>query len=144
MYLAVLAIVSHRAGATVASQAIGAGASVLTGLRVALILLVLTECPVETRTATAREGVDFVNASSIIQTGAGRKEGNKVVSTDPPRVQSLLSEKDKLNVKIIKKPTNVIDVSEIQELRLTSRYIQECRVRTRFRQSPDDTRTQSC
>lgn len=73
LYLAVMSIVSYRAGATVGAQAISAGASILTGLRVALILLVLTKRPVKPRPATAREGVDVINASAIIQTGAGMK-----------------------------------------------------------------------
>lgn len=68
--LAVLSIVPHRAGAAVGAQAISAGASILTGLRIALILLILTECPVKTRTATTREGADAVNAGPIIETGA--------------------------------------------------------------------------
>lgn len=66
LYLAVLSIVSQGAGAAVVAQAISAGASILTGLRVALILLKLTEFPVKTRTATARKGVDAINASPII------------------------------------------------------------------------------
>jgi len=82
LYLAVMSIVSHGAGAAVGAQAIGAGASILTGLRVALVLLVLAERPVETGTATAREGVDVVNASPVVQTGAGREEDNNVVTTD--------------------------------------------------------------
>lgn len=71
LYLAVLSIVSYGAGAAVLAQAISADASILTGLRVALILLVLTESPVKTRPATTREGVDLINACPIIQTGAG-------------------------------------------------------------------------
>lgn len=66
--LAVLSIVSHRAGAAVGAQAISAGASILTGLRVALVLLVLTVRPVKTRAATAGKGVDVINASPVIQT----------------------------------------------------------------------------
>ncbi len=76
-YLAVLSIVSYGAVAAVGAQAISTGASILTGLRVTLILLKLTECPIKTRTATAREGVDIINASPVIQTGAGEKEKKK-------------------------------------------------------------------
>lgn len=79
LYLAVLSIVSYGAGAAVGAQAISAGASVLAGLRVALIMLILTECPVKPRTTTAREGVDLINASPIIQTGAGGMKTKKVV-----------------------------------------------------------------
>lgn len=68
-----MSIVSHGAGAAVAAQAIGTSASVLTGLRVALILLELAKCPVKTKRATAREGVDVIDASAVIQTGAGGK-----------------------------------------------------------------------
>lgn len=65
-HLAVLSIVSHRAGAAIGAQAISASPAIFTGLRVALILLELTEFPVKTRTATAREGVDAIIACSII------------------------------------------------------------------------------
>lgn len=77
-YLTVLSIVSHRAGAAISSQAISAGPSILTGLRVALILLVLTKCPIKTRTAAAREGVDVIDTGAIIQTGATMKEIKEV------------------------------------------------------------------
>lgn len=66
-YLAVLSIVSRRAGTAVGAQAVSAGASILAGLRVTFILLKLTERSVKTRTATARKGVDIINASPIIQ-----------------------------------------------------------------------------
>ena len=76
-YLAVLSTVSHGAGAAIGAQAISACSSILTGLRVALVLLVLTEFPVKTMTATAGEGVDVINASPIIQAGAaGRERSN--------------------------------------------------------------------
>lgn len=82
LYLAVLSIVSHGAGAAVGAQAVSAGASIFTRLRVALILLELTEIPVKTRTATAREAVNAINASPIIQAGAGGREEKKVVTND--------------------------------------------------------------
>lgn len=66
--LAVLSIVSHRAGAAVGAQAVGAGASILTGLRFALVLLVLTKRPMKTRATTAGKAVDVINASPVIQT----------------------------------------------------------------------------
>lgn len=66
-------MVSHRAGAAIGAQAIGAGPAILTGLRVALILLVLTEHPIKTRTATANEVIDPIYTSPIIQAGAGKK-----------------------------------------------------------------------
>lgn len=69
-YLTVLSTVSCRAGAAVRAQAVSADASIFTRLRVTLILLVFTEFPIKSRTATASEGVDIVNASPIIQTGA--------------------------------------------------------------------------
>ena len=65
-HLAVLSIVSHGAGAAIRAQAVSAGSSILTGLRIALILLILTEGPVKTKTATAREGVDVINANPIV------------------------------------------------------------------------------
>lgn len=74
LYLAVLSIVSHRAGAAIRSQAISAGPSILTGLGVALVLLVLTKRPIKTRTAAARECVDVIDACPIIKTRAGGKE----------------------------------------------------------------------
>lgn len=64
--LAVLSVVSHGAGAAVGAEAVGAGASVLAGLRVTLVLLVLAERAVKTRTATAGEGVDVINAGPVI------------------------------------------------------------------------------
>lgn len=70
LYLTVLSIVSCWASAAVGAQAISAGASIFTRLRVAFILLIFTECPVKSRMATARKGVDVINASPIIQTGA--------------------------------------------------------------------------
>lgn len=66
--LAVIPIVSHGAGAAVGSQAISAGASVLTGLRVTFVMLKLTECPVKARATAAGKGVDVIDASPIIQT----------------------------------------------------------------------------
>lgn len=66
MYLAVLSIVSHRAGASIRSKAVSAGPSILTRLGVALVLLVLTKRPVKTRTAAAGEGVDVIDACPII------------------------------------------------------------------------------
>lgn len=66
--LAVLSTVSHRAGAAVGVQAISAGASVLTGLRLALVLFLLTKCPIKTRATTAGKAVDVINASPVIQT----------------------------------------------------------------------------
>lgn len=78
-----MSIVSHGAGAAVGAKAIGTSASVLTGLRVALILLELAKCPVKTETATAREGVDVIDASPIIQTGAGGKEVKRGVINLP-------------------------------------------------------------
>lgn len=80
-----MAIVSHWAGAAVGAQAIGTGASILTGLRVALILLKLAKFPVKTKTATAREGVDVISASPAIQTGAGGKAIKRVVIDLPLR-----------------------------------------------------------
>lgn len=66
--LAVLSIVSHGTGAVVGAQAVGAGSSVLAGLRVALVLLVLTKRPVKTRAAMAGKAVDVINASPVIET----------------------------------------------------------------------------
>lgn len=65
-YLAVLSIVSRRTGAAIGAQAVSAGPTIHTGLRVALILLILAKFPVKTRTATTREGIDVINASPII------------------------------------------------------------------------------
>lgn len=70
LYLTVLSVVSCWASAAVGAQAVRAGASIFTGLRVTLILLVFTEHPVKSRTAMAREGVDAIDASPVIQTGA--------------------------------------------------------------------------
>ena len=46
----------------------------LAGLRVTLILLILTEGAVEARTTTTREGVDVINTGPVIQTGTRGRE----------------------------------------------------------------------
>lgn len=51
--LAVESIVPHRAGAAVGAQTVSAGASVLTGLGVALVMLIFTESTVKTRATAA-------------------------------------------------------------------------------------------
>lgn len=91
--LAVLSIVSHGAGAAVGAQAVSAGASIFTRLRVALILLELTEIPVKTRTATAREAVNAINASPIIQAGALSTFGDVAFTQDPIKALSALAHK---------------------------------------------------
>lgn len=80
-YLAVGSTVSHGAGAAVSAQPVSAGSSVLTGLGLALVVFILTEFPIKTRTATARKTSDAINARPIVQTGAGR---NEKTSTDQP------------------------------------------------------------
>lgn len=76
LYLTVLSNVSCWASAAVGAQAVRAGASIFTGLRVTLILLVFTELPMKSRTATARECVDVIDASPVIQTGAKERAHN--------------------------------------------------------------------
>lgn len=49
--LAVESIVSHGAGAAVGAQTVSAGASVLTGLGVTLVMFIFTESTVKTRAA---------------------------------------------------------------------------------------------
>lgn len=56
----------------VGAKAISAGASILTGLGVTLVLFKLTEPPMETGTTPAREVVDVINTCPVIQTGAGK------------------------------------------------------------------------
>lgn len=69
-YLAVVSSIFSRTVATIGAQAIHAGSSVFTRLRVTFILLELTKDPMKTRTATARKGVDVVDTSPIIKAGA--------------------------------------------------------------------------
>lgn len=64
--LAVSSTVPNRAGAAVCVQAISAGGSIFTRLRITLVLLILTKGPIKTRTATAREGVYVINTCPII------------------------------------------------------------------------------
>lgn len=69
-FLAVLSIVSRRAGTSICSKPVSAGPSILTWLGVTLVLLVFTKRAVKTRTAAAGEGVYVVNTGPIIQTRA--------------------------------------------------------------------------
>lgn len=50
--LAVESIESHRAGAAICAQTIGAGPSVLTRLGVTLVMFIFTESTIKTRAAT--------------------------------------------------------------------------------------------
>lgn len=61
-------IVSHGTGAAVGTQAVSAGSSVLTGLRVTFVLFKLTECPIKTRATATGKGVNVIDASPVIQT----------------------------------------------------------------------------
>jgi len=69
-HLTVLSTVPHGTGTAVCTQAIGARASIFTGLGDTLVQLVLTEFPRKTRAATAGKCVDVIDASPIIQTWA--------------------------------------------------------------------------
>lgn len=67
---AVESIESHRAGAAICAQTISAGSSILTRLRVTLIMLIFTESAIKTRATATGEGIDVIYTSPIVQTGS--------------------------------------------------------------------------
>lgn len=78
-YLAVLSTVCHGTGAAVGAQTVSASASVLAGLRVALVLLILAEFTVKTRMTTAGKFTDVIDARPVVEARAGRRKKKKTL-----------------------------------------------------------------